>query len=85
MTSTFFALALVSGARLLYSDDGDLNDDFSNPDIISRPGGRVYTTLESESGNFTPRHRKLLETKNLCGGARNPSRAKTPAGRKARR
>lgn len=79
------ALALVSGARLLYSDDGDLNDDFSNPGIIFAPGGRVYTTPESESGSFTPRHRELLETKNLCGDARNPSRTKTPAGRAARR
>lgn len=63
------ALALASGARLLYSDDSDLNDDFSNPGIIQRPRGRVYTTPESESGSFTPEHRKLLETKNLCGMA----------------
>lgn len=61
------ALALASGARLLYSDDSNLNDDFLNPGIIQRPRGRVYTTPKSESGSFTPEHRKLLETKNLCG------------------
>lgn len=78
------ALALVSGARLLYSDDGDLNDDFLNPGIIPSPGGRVYTTPESESGSFTPGHRELLETKNLCGAPRNSRRTKPLAGRATR-
>ena len=39
------ALALVSGARLLFSGDKDLHDDFKNPNIIS-PKGRVYQTQE---------------------------------------
>ena len=62
------ALALVSGARLLYSNDGGLKDDFSNARILQRPRGRVYTTRESKS--FTSEHRELLETKNLCSGSR---------------
>ena len=62
------ALALVSGARLLYSNDGDLKDDFSDAGIIQRPKGRVYTTQESKS--YTPEHQALLETKNLCRGVR---------------
>ena len=65
------ALALVSGARLLYSNDGGLKDDFSNVRILQRPRGRVYTTQESKS--FTSEHRELLETKNLCG-SRSPLR-----------
>lgn len=72
------ALALVSGARLLYSNDRRLNDDFSDSGIIRRPRGRVYTTLES--GSFTSEHQELLEAKNLCGGARNRPRTKRPAG-----
>ena len=63
------ALALVSGARLLYSNDGDLKDDFSNVRILRKPRGRVYTTRRSKS--FTPTHRKLLNRKNLCG-SRSP-------------
>ena len=58
------ALALASGARLLYSNDGALKDDFSNASLVRRPKGKVYTT--QESGSFTPEHRELLETKNLC-------------------
>ena len=66
------ALARVSGARLLYSNDGDLRDDFSNGGIIQRPKGRVYTTQESKS--FTPEHQELLETKNLCSVPRKSLR-----------
>ena len=63
------ALALVSGARLLYTNDGDLKDDFRNPDIISDPEGKVYTTQEGKE--FGVEHRELLEAGNLCGEA-NP-------------
>ena len=66
------ALAQVSGARLLYSNDGDLKDDFSNAGILQRPKGRVYTTQESKS--FTPEHQVILGTKNLCSGPRNSLR-----------
>ena len=40
------ALARVSGARLLFSGDQDLHDDFKNADIISNPKGKVYQTQE---------------------------------------
>ena len=49
------ALALVSGARLLFSGDKDLHDDFKNPKIIPKlggkpkSGGRVYQTQQHES------------------------------------
>ena len=36
------ALARVSGARLLYTDDSDLMDDFRNRELISNPRG-AYT------------------------------------------
>ena len=73
------ALALVSGARLLYSNDGDLKRDFSNAAIIQRPRGRVYTT--PGSGNFTPEHHELLDAKNLCSGPQNSLRTKPLGGR----
>ena len=36
------ALALASGARLLFSRDRDLHHDFGNPELIRRPRGKVY-------------------------------------------
>ena len=36
------ALARLSGARLVYSNDQDLHTDFRNPALISRPRGKVY-------------------------------------------
>ena len=60
------ALAMVSGARLLYSNDGDLKRDFRNSKIIRDPVGRVYTTQEGK--DFTLTHRELLEKENLCSG-----------------
>ena len=42
------ALARVSGARLLFSGDKDLHDDFKNPKIIGKPGGKVYQTQQHE-------------------------------------
>lgn len=53
------ALAQVSGARLLFSNDKDLQDDFGNPAIINKPRGKVYST--SENKNFTKDKRELLE------------------------
>ena len=38
------ALAQVSGARLLYSNDSDLQDDFKDKSLIDSPRGRIYTT-----------------------------------------
>ena len=36
------ALARSSGARVLYTHDQDLIDDFTDKDIINRPRGKVY-------------------------------------------
>lgn len=37
------ALARASGARLLYSGDADLIDDFKNKRLVDRPRGRIYS------------------------------------------
>ena len=39
------AIAQISGARLLYTNDTDLQDDFDNRDLIGDPRGKVYSTL----------------------------------------
>ena len=58
------ALAQLSDARLLYSNDGALQEDFGNKDLIDRPRGKVYSTRENK--NFRPAHRGLLANRNLC-------------------
>ncbi len=58
------ALARVSGARLLFTNDGDLQDDFKNPGIINNPRGVIYTTLRGV--DVTRTHRNLLRRTNLC-------------------
>ena len=58
------ALAQVSGARLLYSNDGNLQRDFKNKSLIDDPRGKVYST--SEDGSFQRSHDRLLKNKNLC-------------------
>ncbi len=58
------ALAQVSGARLLYSNDKDLQQDFKNKALINSPRGKVYSTLENK--DFTLSHRRLLGRNNLC-------------------
>lgn len=60
------ALAQVSGARLLYSNDKKLHKDFKNPALID-PVGSIYSTLRSK--NFTRARRKLLEKRELCPSA----------------
>ena len=58
------ALARVSKARILYSDDGNLCNDFKNPALVPRPHGRLYPTGESQNAR---RHRRqLLNQPNLC-------------------
>lgn len=52
------ALALISGARLLFSNDRDLQQDFKNPGLITQPRGTVYSTLETKA--FNRRRRVLL-------------------------
>lgn len=58
------ALAQISGARLLYSHDGDLQKDFGNKKLIYRPRGRVYSTTGSKG--FTSTHKRLLGRQDLC-------------------
>ena len=58
------ALAQVSGARLLYSNDGNLQQDFKNKSLIDDPRGKVYSTRED--GSFQRSHDRLLKNKNLC-------------------
>ncbi|KKZ15070.1 MAG: hypothetical protein TH68_02415 [Candidatus Synechococcus spongiarum 142] len=53
------ALAQVSGARLLFSNDKRLHEDFRNPDIINNPRGKIYSTLENK--NFTQEKENLLD------------------------
>ena len=60
------ALARVSGARLLFTNDGDLQDDFRNPQIVRGTRGRVYTTGQSRHVSST--HISLLGRSDLCDG-----------------
>ncbi len=60
------ALALVSGARLLFTNDHRLQTDFTNPLVVSHPKrGKVYTTVR-RGKDVTDVHRKLLAQRNLC-------------------
>ena len=60
------ALARIGGARLLYSNDRDLQTDFKNKALINDPRGKVYST--SRTPDFEANHKKLLEDKTLCRG-----------------
>ena len=61
------ALAQVSGARLLYSNDGDLQKDFKDSDLVSNPEGHVYSTRLTK--NFSRGRRATLRRRDLCGEA----------------
>ena len=54
------ALAQISGARLLYSDDKNLRKDFKKEDLINNPQGKIYSK---------PNHIHLLSQKDLCKSA----------------
>ena len=58
------ALAQISGARLLYSNDLGLQDDFKNKSLINYPRGEVYSTREHR--RFEDSHKHLLKRKDLC-------------------
>ncbi len=58
------AVAQLSGARLLFTNDRDLVKDFGDSRLIARPRGRVYTTLDRPA--FSRVHRELLGSRNLC-------------------
>lgn len=59
------ALAQITGARFLYSDDADLHSDFGNKSLISDPRGVIYSTLRQDG--FTRTHRQLLNRRTICG------------------
>ena len=52
------ALARISGARLLYSNDRALTKDFKDHDLIPNPKGSVYSTKLTE--DFSHHRQKLL-------------------------
>ena len=58
------ALAIVSGARLLFTNDQNLRDDFRNPQVIGGLRGRIYTTLQRK--DVRKSHRDLLNRTDLC-------------------
>lgn len=58
------AVAQLGGPRLLYSNDGDLQDDFADKGLIDRPRGKVYSTKERR--DLRPEHRRLLANRDLC-------------------
>ncbi len=69
------ALARVSGARLLFTNDDDLKQDFTNPDLIPGTPGQIYTTnrgrrvrryAPQEMARVTRTHRNLLRRTDLC-------------------
>ncbi len=57
------ALAQVSGARLLYSNDQALQQDFKDKRLIDNPPGKNYSTNRSK--RFGKAHKSLLR-KNVC-------------------
>ena len=52
------ALAQISGARLLYTNDKRLQRDFGNPRLIAEPPGVIFTTNDSK--NLTEEQEALL-------------------------
>ena len=58
------ALAQLSGARWLYSEDGALRNDFKNRQLISSPRGSLYP--EGDSKNARRNRKRLFAVKNLC-------------------
>ena len=62
------ALAQVSGARLLYTNDSDLQKDFKNKNLVNNPAGKIYSTDVKNNPNkeFRDVHRGLLGRNDLC-------------------
>ena len=58
------ALARLSGARLLFTNDQALQGDFRNRAIVGGVRGRIYTTRERSDVRRT--HRDLLRRRDLC-------------------
>ncbi len=60
------ALARVSGARLLFTNDLTLRADFKNRNIIGPARGNIYSTLKNDDVDDTkvgPGHRSLLNSR----------------------
>ena len=57
-------LAIASGARLLFTNDHNLQTDFTSPGIVSGVRGRVFTTVARKDIRRT--HRDLLNRTDLC-------------------
>ena len=57
------ALAQVSGARLLYTKDRSLRQDFRNGEILNDPRGMIYPVGD---GPQAKRDRKDLRRRNIC-------------------
>lgn len=53
------ALARVSGARVLCTNDGDLEVDFKNRQLVSAPRGSIYKNAS---------HKSLLKHNRICIG-----------------
>ena len=53
------ALARIGGARLLFSEDHDLHEDFGNPSLVASPRGKVYSTRFDHE--VSAEHRRLLD------------------------
>ena len=68
-------LALVSGARVLCTQDTPLMEDFRNRELISGPRGNIYRS---------PDHAHLLKHSSSCGLSRR-SGSRSSAGRRRRR
>ena len=58
------ALARVSGARLLFTNDADLQTDFKDRNLVNNPRGVIYTTRQQQ--DVTRTHRDLLRRTDLC-------------------
>lgn len=57
------ALAQISGARLLYTNDGNLKLDFQNQNLINNPEGKIYTTRVRK--DYSSTHKRMLRDDNL--------------------
>ena len=66
------ALAQISGARLLYSNDSALQRDFKRKSLIDNPRGKVYSTRENR--DLTSGLRRLLGRRDLCQVQKERSR-----------
>ena len=60
------ALAIISGARLLYTFDTDLMEDFKNRQVLGGAvRGRIYTSTLKRP-NLGRQHKQLLVRRDLC-------------------